>query len=254
MNTATRTGHLSQAAKRRLLAVRGEPLFLANWDRAVFIHYEVDADVLQRRVPFGLDLYDGRAFVSLVAFTLAGLRPRQGGFIGELLFKPIATHEFLNVRTYVHVNGEPGIYFLAEWLSNALSVPLGPPVFGLPYQYGRLRYQHANPSQSLSGRIEGKHGRIEYRGRCVADEFTACEAGSLNEFLLERYTAFTKRWGINRLFRVWHQAWPQARADLAVTAADLLTSTGEWWTTADYIGANYSPGVNVWMGRPLRLR
>jgi uncharacterized protein YqjF (DUF2071 family) len=236
-----------------MLAVRSEPLFYANWDRAVSIHYEADPDALQRCVPFRLDLHDGRAFVSLVAFTLRGMRPRRGGRVGELLFKPIATHEFLNVRTYVRHNGEPGIYFLAEWLSNRISVPLGPPVFGLPYRYGRIRYHHADPARVLSGRVEGKSGNIEYHGVCNADEFLPAESGSLAEFLIERYTAFTQRGSARRLFRVWHLPWPQAEAQVTVTDDDLLASTGCWWPTAKSSGSHYSAGVSVWMGRPLRL-
>jgi len=61
----------SEAARCRLLSSPGEPLFIADWDRALMIHYEVDGVALQRKVPFELDLWNGRAFVSLVAF-LAG--------------------------------------------------------------------------------------------------------------------------------------------------------------------------------------
>src|SRR6266536_656086 len=117
---------LSEAARARLLSVRGEPLFLADWDRVLMIHYEVDPVRLQRAVPFELDVYEGRAFVSLVAFTLRGMRPCLGGRLSAWLLRPIATHEFLNVRTYVKRGGETGIYFMAEWLSNRLSVALGP--------------------------------------------------------------------------------------------------------------------------------
>src|SRR2546423_6130153 len=109
---------LSDAARRRMLSVPHEPLFYARWDRAVFIHYAADQAVLQREIPFALDLRDGRAFVSIVAFTLSRMRPRIGGKLGEWLLKPLATHEFLNIRNYVRHRDEPGIYFLAEGLYN----------------------------------------------------------------------------------------------------------------------------------------
>jgi hypothetical protein len=51
----------SVAARRRLLSVKGEPLFYADWLRVLFIHFEVDAGALQREVPFPLDLREGRA-------------------------------------------------------------------------------------------------------------------------------------------------------------------------------------------------
>jgi len=57
----------SEIAKRHLLSIRGEPLFLANWENLIFIHYETDPQELQRCVPYDLDCYHGRAFVSLVA-------------------------------------------------------------------------------------------------------------------------------------------------------------------------------------------
>src|SRR5581483_402315 len=84
---ATETALPSLAARERMLGVRGEPLLYADWLRVVFVHFEVEAGVLQRAVPFELDLFEGRAFVSLVAFTMRGMRPRIGGKLGAWLFK-----------------------------------------------------------------------------------------------------------------------------------------------------------------------
>ena len=237
-----------------MLAKAGEPLFLAGWDRAVFIHYEADPAFLQRQVPFQLDLRDGRAFVSIVAFTLLRMRPRIGGRLGEWLFKPIASHEFLNVRTYVRHAGEPGIFFLAEWLSNPLSVRLGPRTFGLPYRFGHLRYTHGHDDGEIHGTVTANEGRLEYRATIPAASFDPSEGGSPTEFALERYTAFTYQRRRRRLFRVWHEPWEQTPIEIEVTADDLLASTGEWWKSAECVGANYSPGVDVWMGRPHRIR
>jgi uncharacterized protein YqjF (DUF2071 family) len=253
VTTATATGDLSKAAKRRMLTKAGEPLFLARWDRAVFIHYEADPLLLQRQIPFPLDLHDGRAFVSIVAFTLLRMRPRLGGRFGEWLFKPIASHEFLNVRTYVRHAGEPGIFFLAEWLSNPLSVRLGPRTFGLPYRFGHLRYAHAHEDGEVLGTVTANEGRLEYRAPVAVNGLDPSEAGSQTEFMLERYTAFTRQRRRRRLFRVWHEPWQHAPLEIEVTADNLLVSTGVWWRSAECVGANYSPGVEVWMGRPHRV-
>jgi len=244
----------SEIARRRMLAIRGEPMFFARWDRAVFIHYAADPETLQRQVPFELDLYGGRAFVSLVAFTLVRMRPRIGGIIGEWLLKPIATHEFLNVRTYVRHAGEPGIFFLAEWLNNRASVLLGPRSFGLPYRFGQLAYNHAREANALCGTATARGDHLVYKGKANCEQFESCEAGSLTEFLLERYTAFTQHRKITRFFRVWHPPWPQVPAEIEVTTASLIAGTGAWWETATFVGATYSPGAKVWMGRPHRIR
>ncbi len=252
--TVARSSAFSEAARRRMLAVRGEPMFYARWDRAVFIHYAADPATLQRDVPFELDLHEGRAFVSLVAFSLVQMRPRLGGRLGEWLLKPIATHEFLNVRTYVRHAGEPGIFFLAEWLNNRAAVLLGPRSFGLPYRFGHLAYQHAAAGDPLCGTATARGGQLIYKGRAHAGEFQPCESGSLTEFLLERYTAFTQHRKQKRFFRVWHSPWPQSPAEIDVANGTLIACTGTWWQTAEFVGANYSPGAEVWMGRPHRIR
>jgi uncharacterized protein YqjF (DUF2071 family) len=248
---------LNFAAQQRLLSRPCEPLFYSDWRRAVFIHYEVDAALLQRHVPFALDLRDGRAFVSLVAFTMRRMRPRWGGAVAELLFRPIATHEFLNVRTYVRQSGEPGIYFLAEWLSNRMAVQLGPRSFGLPYQFGKLKYEHSHEQGEWRGHVSDATGRqrLSYRGRLATAEATGPSApGTRDEFLLERYTAFTRRGATKRFFRIWHPPWPQAPLDVSILEDSLLTACWPWMADATLIGANYSPGVeNVWMGYPHKL-
>ena len=250
-----RVGEFNEDALERILSHRGEPLFFADWDRAVFIHYEIDPSVLQPCVPFPLDLRDGKAYVSLVAVTMRRMRPRLGGLVTEWMFKPIATHEFLNVRTYVRHQGEPGIYFLAEWLSNPLSVHLGQKTFGLPYRFGKIGYAHAHEVCELCGKVSDGPWCLEYLAASNSEtDFKSCAENSLEEFLLERYTAFTQRGPRSRLFRIWHPPWPQAAIELKILHDDLLTRTWPWFKEARFLGANYSPGVrDVWMGRSHRI-
>src|SRR5205085_2993343 len=137
----------------------------------------------------------------------------------------------------------PGIFFLAEWLSNRLSVKLGPRLFGLPYRFGRISYDHANRDGVMTGTVEADDNLLRYCSRRSRENFHPSEAGSLTEFLLERYTAFTLHRRRRRLFRVWHEPWEQIPIKVQVSAHDLLVSTGAWWKSAELIGANYSPGV-----------
>jgi len=251
-------GRLSVAGKRRLLAVPGEPLFLADWERVLFIHYEVNAEALHKVVPFQIDLWEGRALVSLVAFTMRDMRPRRGGRIAALPFKPIATHPFLNVRTYVKHEGEPGIYFMTEWLPNRLSVLLGPLLYGLPYRFARINYTHTPEQGFLEGRVEapGRSGRFAYQARLSSNmTFKSCPPDSLDEFLLERYTAFTSRGSTRRFFRIWHSPWPQVSAQISVNEDTLLAGIWPWFSGTHPVGANYSPGFrDVWMGRAFRVK
>ncbi len=78
----------SAVGRERLLMRRGEPLLLADWLDVVFVHFEADPELLQKEVPWQLHLFAGRAFVSLVAFTMKGMRPRFGGQLAAWPFKP----------------------------------------------------------------------------------------------------------------------------------------------------------------------
>jgi uncharacterized protein YqjF (DUF2071 family) len=279
VSTSKQPGTASAVARARFESAKGEPLLLSDWNRALFIHFRVDAAALQREVPFRLDLHHGEAYVSLVAFTMRRLRPRRGGQLTEWFFKPIATHPLLNLRTYVRHCGESGIYFLAEWIPNRLSAFLGPRTFGLPYRVGRLDYRHVPEKGCLTGRVQSLNARAKaglisdsteqhpnaplefaYRAECIQEpvhenqsalSFRPCAAHSLDEFLLERYVAFTQYNAKRRFFQVWHSAWPQRPVRIKVLADSLLRGATPFLSTAELIGGNYSPGVEkVWMGRP----
>lgn len=255
--SSQRSDVLRETRRDNLISPPFEPLFFGDWAHALFIHYEVDAAVLQNEVPFELDLWNGKAFVSLVAFSLRRLRPCSGGRLGELLFKPIASTRFLNVRTYVRHRNESGIYFIAEFLSNPLCVPLGPPTFGLPYRFGRLVYRHSLEDGIIGGTAQVAGGSKLFSWQAALApyaEFQPCKGETLDAFLLERYTAFTCCRNKRRCFRIWHSPWPQRPAEVAVRNEGLLATTGDWINRARFSGANYSPGVSdVWMGRPERI-
>jgi uncharacterized protein len=253
---------LSQAAYRRLQETEGGPAFFNDWVRALFIHYEVDAQQLQKLVPFELDLRDGKAYVSLVAFSIKRLRPSMGGRITEWLSRPVSNHGFFNVRTYVKHEGEPGIQFLSEWLSNRLSVLIGPRTFGLPYRYGKLDYAHDHEMDRGGGEalITGNvtpvpgNGYVQLRYETAVDvdaDYQPCEAGTLDAFLLERYTAYTCRRGVKRRFRIAHDPWPAVAVDAQVFDDGLLALSGDWAEDAKQVAANYTPGVkDIWVGKP----
>ncbi|MDF1859388.1 MAG: DUF2071 domain-containing protein [Verrucomicrobiales bacterium] len=198
----------SEEARRAMESRRIETLFLADWADAVFLHFEVDREALQEEVPFPLDRFEGKCFVSLVAFTMRGMRFAKGGKCTRWMTAPLATHRFLNLRTYVRTGGEEGIFFMKEWLDNPLSIPLGPKTFGLPYRRGELRYAHG--PEGVEGAVDCYEGSLRYRGKPGKVE-AAAPVGTLSAFLLERYTAFIAAGRKPKKFRVWHEPWRHGR-------------------------------------------
>ena len=176
------------------------------------------------------------------------------GKLGEKIFAPIGNHTFLNVRTYVKHGSEAGIYFMREWLPNRLAVCFGPGVFGLPYRYGQLHYDHRHETGVLKGQVSESGGNLSYQVKMNDQKYGPVEEESLRGFLLERYTAFTCGYGMRRFFRVWHEPWHQIEVDVEILNNTLLTRApggGQWAGDARLLGANYTPGAKgVWMGRP----
>jgi uncharacterized protein YqjF (DUF2071 family) len=191
---------------------------------------------------------------------MRGMRLARLGAFGAWLCRPIATHEFLNLRTYVLHAGDSGICFLSEWLPNRLSLCCGPLLYSLPYRYAAIQY--SRNKKELHGTVTTRHGSLQYQGSLPGDIFDECAEGSLDHYLLERYTAFnaghfttTQRNATRRLFQVWHGPWPQVRADVRVLDDTLLHAAAPWWKHARFSHANYSPGVpGVRMSAPRKLR
>jgi uncharacterized protein YqjF (DUF2071 family) len=233
---------------------RGEPLFIADWDNVLMIHFAVDAKPLQRDILFELDMREGRAFVTLVAFTMREMRLAFGGRLTSWVFRPMATHDFLNVRTYVRMGSDAGIHFLAEWVSNRLAVALGPRSFSLPYRHGIISYHNDWSAGELCGRVEdaGTGAAFAYQADLeVGAPLSECDPGSLDQWLMERYSAYNSACARKRFFHVWHEPWLQCQARVEMTDASLLESNWEWFRDAEFVGANYSPCVHgVWLGRP----
>lgn len=241
-----------------MLALPHEPLFLAGWRDVVMLHFAVDAQALQREVPFAVERFEGRAFVSLVCFTLTDMRPHRGGTLAKVLFRPVGTHRYLNVRTYVRHGEETGIFFLAEWLSSRLATWFGAMPFGLPFRFGRLDYSHEDPAEGVHGCVQAGEGKLAYQGNPTARgdaRPTSGFPGSLDEFLLERYTAFTTRRGRRGFFRVWHPTWQAQRLELRVEDRSLLVNAWPWFQSAELVMAHHSRGFDeVWMGWPHGLK
>ena len=88
----------------------GTPLMRQNWGKLLFMHWPVSEILLRPLIPESLtiDTFGGTAWIGITAFTLWDV---------GLIFAPplpwISDFHELNVRTYVHFNGVPGVWFFS---------------------------------------------------------------------------------------------------------------------------------------------
>ena len=95
----------------------------------------------------------------------------------------------------------------------------------------------------ITGRVVAGEKSLAYRAALRSRRFAVAEPQSFDAFALERYTAFTCRHGVIRLFEVTHEPWNTVPLDATLVESDLPASVGAWWHSAKLISAHYSPGV-----------
>lgn len=231
---------------------------IADWRDFVFLHFTIPSTELAAHVAYPIDEWDGMAYVSLVSFRLERLRPAKGlpPWLGRVLLRLISGHNFLNVRTYVRGPAGPGIFFLAEWINNPVSHRIGPVTHGLPYRLGGLQCDELSSSglRRITVHDRPTGARARFVVPTIADgPARAAAPGTMEDFLFERYRAYTHGRGIGRSFPVRHAPWRIAPFTMSRLDTTLLEATFPWFRHAVYCGGHMTDDLtDVFMGSPAR--
>src|SRR5262249_55787207 len=120
-----------------------------NWGTLLFMHWPVDPDALNSLLPssLSLDTFDGTAWLGVVPFWMWGIR-------ASFLPRIPGTSAFpeLNVRTYVHYKGVPGVWFFSLDAANSLAVWGARRFYYLPYFNARMQLRRNGQTVSYSSR------------------------------------------------------------------------------------------------------
>ncbi len=195
-----------------------------RWEQVLFLSWEVPVAVARDLVPAGLelDLYEDRAYVSLLPLKMAHVRLRDLPGMPHLTNFPE-----LNLRTYVRHGDKPGVFFTSLDAPSALAVWIGRHVF-------HVRYDHADMSMAADalGAVTFDSDRIDspadFRAtyqRKGPKRFA--QEGSLEQFLCERYAMY----GVHAdgsLVRgdIHHAPWELRDVEVQIDNASVLVPTG----------------------------
>ena len=189
-----------------------------SWVSLLFAHWPLEPERLRAVVPaqLALDLFDGCGWLTMTPFEVRATRPRGA------LPPPVLSHfPELNVRTYVTLNGRPGIWFFSLDAASGLAVRAARALYRLPYFRAQMRIAIDGPWLAYSSERADPRGApaaFEGRYRPTGDVRQAAP-GSLEAWLIERYRLYTvdER---DRLFAadIHHRPWPlqDAAADIRV--------------------------------------
>jgi uncharacterized protein YqjF (DUF2071 family) len=203
----------------------GYPISRQNWGKLLFIHRPIPAESLRPLIPgrLEIDTFEGQAWIGVVPFTMWGIRPS---------FTPpipgVNTFHELNVRTYVHLDGVPGVWFLSLDAANRVAVRMARALFHLPYFDANMELSQRDKTiHYLSSRTHEGAAPAELETSWSFGEGLAeTQPGSLDFFLTERYCLYAASG--RRLFRcrIWHQPWPLKAAELLDFRSTMIESFG----------------------------
>ncbi len=221
------TPRILRDVEHRLYPVsKGPWVMMQAWHELLFAHWPLRPDALRLLLPpaLHLDTFDGDAWVGVVPFHMSHVHPR-----GLPSLPWVSQFPELNVRTYVSVNGIPGVYFFSLDAANPVAVAIARAVFHLPYFNARMRSQRIIDTISYASRRTHRNAPVaEFRAqyRPIAPVAYAAP-GSLEHWFTERYYLYTVA-GRDSVYRgdIHHGRWPLQRAELAVTRNSMALSHG----------------------------
>lgn len=191
------TDILSNIAHRPFELPAGQWKYYQEWNNVLFFHFEVPFDMLRKCVPekFTIDTFNGKYYVSLVAFTMQKIRPK---FFPSLSF--ISDFHEINLRTYINNDNKKGVYFLNIEAEKPVSAFIAKLLSGLPYEKANIKrtakkYSSTNSKKGFQLDTEFEiQQTVEYKTE-------------LDKWLTERYCLYFDK--DNKFYRydIHHKEW-----------------------------------------------
>lgn len=190
-----------------------------TWAKLLFAHWPVEPAALRAVLPpqLPLDLWGETGWLGVTPFCVRGLRLR-----GSPPVPLVSSFPELNVRTYVTVDGKPGIYFLSLDARSWLAVAAARRAYRLPYFRARMSVRPS--AQSVLYKSE----RVSRDGPSAAFEAEYGPSGGdlpggegLARWLAERYCLYiVDEAGTVLCADIHHPPWP-----LEAASADIRQNT-----------------------------
>ena len=225
---------------------------LQGWYTLASIHWRYDPAVVQALLPpgFRVDTFDGSAWVGVLPFHMRRVR-----LPGLPAFGPLSTFPETNVRTYlIDPAGRRGVWFCSLDITRLAPTLVARVSYRLPYCWAhmsidqdgdlwRYRSQRRWPKGTASTAIDVR----------VGDPIAPADVSDLEHFLSARWALGTTYGPLPMWAEVDHPPWPLHRAELLRCDQTLTAAAGLPDPEGDPV-VLWSPGVDVRIGRPRRVR
>ena len=190
-----------------------------TWKDVLMVHHVLDPRELQQHSPFPLDLFEGRALISIVPFRMTDIR---------FPFTPsvplISSLWELNLRTYVRIGNEIGVYFVTLDSDSLLGVLIARKFFSLPYRQVPLI------AKSSKNYYKMNSNHLDHSFQIETDLVTAVASAEdlkMNLWATERYQLFTIKNNQILRGRVKHKPWDLKPVKLVSYEENLTKMVGQ---------------------------
>lgn len=223
------TTHVRAPREEDRLAIRhrpeSRPLMVQTWDKLLFMHWTMPEVDLRPLIPeaLSIDTFDGSAWIAITPFTIPQIRPPHLPAVPFIS----SSHE-INVRTYVHHDGVPGVWFFSLDAGNPLAVAGARLGFSLPYFRARMTLESDGDEIVFTSRrrhagAPDAECSVHWTGGEALGE---AQIGSLDFFLIERYCLYAARGDTLYRARIHHRPWTLRGASLRSFASSMIESHG----------------------------
>lgn len=172
--------------------------FYQEWNKAIFLHWEVEPKTITPLLPKGieLDIINKKTWISLVAFDMNNI-----GIKNVPKTPYISDFQEINIRVYITCNGKPSVYFLSMEANKRASCKILKLVSKFPYRYSKMNRN--NSSFSSKNKLFNDAFNIEY-----SIEKDAAKKDDIDLWLTERYAVFQDYKSDIIEYDVHHIEWP----------------------------------------------
>ena len=229
----------------------------AKWHNLIMLNYEVKPLLLQEYVPNGttLDFYDGKCYVSLVAFQFLDTKVFSFSIPYHIDFEEV------NLRFYVKRKTKEGmkrgVVFIKEIVPKPLIAFAAKMVYGEPYESWDVT--HKESENELTYRWSDMNCKnclhIE-----IGENLGVPEEDSHGGFIIEHYWGYTKR-SLTRTdeYRVEHPKWELFDVNYTEIDVDFSNTYGKQFgflSETEPYSVLFTKGseISVYKGEKLRIK
>jgi uncharacterized protein YqjF (DUF2071 family) len=171
---------------------RHRPFLTARWRNLILANFPVPENLLQPFVPPGcqLDQYEGKYWVSLVAFQFLDTRVLGIGWPGFRNFPE------WNLRFYVNQDGHRGVCFIREFVPSSIVANTARLLYNEPYRAARMTMAVQEQAESIEATYTVKWRGKVHSLRAIGDKTTVRSGSESTEHWFKEHS-----WGYGTSIR-----------------------------------------------------